>query len=278
MYQRNVLTEHVAIIGPDFWGNEGEVRLEPAGKPGWYIREIGGKDILIEPRMIACGWRHLVLKHPARLHTIEHLLALRWMLDGVRIVPGSPWLPYSGDASIFWNAVKDKLASAGELQPCRVGRHISFVDPKDAARAVSLNRPTHEGDGGFTLYIHVKYADLPEPDPYVVSFPCTFETFEQVATAKTPAWPPRQSRAIWKFGQLMNIGPREHMVGWLGTKNPLEVLRGWQQHRALDALGALAAGIPPRRMLTGTFSSHRAGHRHDVGLLRIIESVGFTDM
>lgn len=275
MHTRNVLTKRIRIVGPDFWGHNAEVLLEPADKPGWYI-ETNGEDTPINSRMIAYRWRRLVLDHPARLHTIEHLLALRWMVDAVRIVPITTWLPYSGDASIFWNRVKENMVPAGVLEPCWAKDHLCQVDTRNAARAVSLNRICEE-TSSFTIRIYVKYGELPELEPYVLKFPCSRETFDEIATAKTPAWPPARSRMLWKMGRVIRMGPTGDMIAWLDESDPIKSLQTWQRHRALDALGALAAALPPRRIFVGQFFSHRAGHQLDVELLRAIESVGIED-
>ncbi len=124
----------------------------------------------------------------------------------------------------------------------------------------------------------MKFGDLPEPDPYVIKLPCSPEAFEEVANAKTAAWPPRRSKLLWRAGRLIGRGPPKNAIAWLGRADPLTTMRDWQKHQALDALGALAAALPPRRIMTGTFWSHQAGHQHDVALLRNIERVGLEDI
>jgi hypothetical protein len=199
------------------------------------------------------------------------------MVDEVRICPITEWLPYSGDASIFWRAVQNRLASVGWFRMFRVKEDVSHVVSKRGIRSVKLRRMRNDMHT-FSTSVSVQYGDLPKTGPYTFEFPCSMETFEEVVYAKTQAWPPKRSRLLWKVGDIVGMGPREDNIAWLNEENPHETLLEWKKHRTLDLLGVLAASLPPDGILVGASSSYRAGHRHDVALMQSIERVGLEEV
>src|ERR1700733_8743313 len=54
-----------------------------------------------------------------RLNCVEHILALKTLVDGVVIeaLKGSTWVPYDGRAKMYWEAIQDHLEYDGHLKP-----------------------------------------------------------------------------------------------------------------------------------------------------------------
>jgi UDP-3-O-acyl-N-acetylglucosamine deacetylase len=271
-FQRYVLTEAVDITGLDFLGRNAAVRLEPSGKPGWYIRA-GGRDVLIAAQHLHYRFRRVVLcggSLPAHfmLQVVEHLLALRWFVDEVRIVPRTSWLPY-GDSSalIFWQ----ELTKAGRMRPDGHLTGVTIHGVHSEGQRKKLRDPVlyvaGVASGSDSVVIDVKIDYPIGVDSYRLKLPTSTAGAEEIIRARAPGWP------RWWYGAATvfqhTIGwPHRDSISWPDRHRPDLTLREWARHRALDVLGTFGAALRPETMLIVNILSDCAGHRPDVAVLK----------
>jgi UDP-3-O-acyl-N-acetylglucosamine deacetylase len=260
--KRLVLTRPVAVAGRDIWGRRVGFMLEPTEAPGWFWR-VGAADIPLTPNTLIHRRQRLTLAHGvARLHIVEHLLALRVIagVDNLRIVSSGSWLPYDGSAEMFWRALEPALEEGTELALHAIDGN--FLAGGDRPVAYS---PTDSG--GLEISATIDYPGLGATE-LRHCFPEQGKSMETIITTRAPGWPPGRrniARAAACFGwpHLRNaIWPQEHP--------PAEALRLFARHRLLDIAGAVAVLCPPGGILSGRISSERAGHAQDVELVRAL--------
>ena len=259
--QRYALQERqgVFIPGKSFLGFPTTLELDPI-QSGWSLM-IGNKEIPLSPEMLDGRWRRLALKHPrGTLHIPEHLLALRFAVDGIRIVPSLAGLPYSGDGFIFWKHIRSRIHQAGALVPCTVNAEVE--GDSGPGRVVCFTPWDKEY---LELKIYIDYAGVGS-GCFEWRFP--ENDIDKLATAKSPGWP--LSWRKWaRMAKTCGIGPGEKAFHWSdGSEAPNVVLESYARHRALDLLGALAVLAPPGQFLVGKVCSHCAGHKADVMMIR----------
>jgi UDP-3-O-acyl-N-acetylglucosamine deacetylase len=260
--KRLVLTRPVAIAGRDIWGRRVGLTLEPTEAPGWFWR-VGAADIPLTPDTLVHRRQRLVLAHgAAKLHIVEHLLALRVIagIDGVRIVSPGSWLPYDGSAEMFWHAMQPALEEGPELIPARI--QGSFRAGQDRTVAYSGTE-----DGGLEVSVAIDYPGLGAIE-LQQHFPMRGAAAETIIATKAPGWPPgrrniARAMACVSWPHLGNaVWPQEHP--------PATALELFARHRLLDIAGAVAVLCPPGGILAGRIVSERAGHAQDVELVRLL--------
>lgn len=276
MWPRYVLVKPFEIVGPDFLGRSASIALEPAKKPGWYVR-VKGQDVLIRPQNLFYQLRRVVLRAPEvdgnfALQVVEHLFALRWFFDEVRLVPGSSWIPYGdSSASIFWHEFtkSGRCRPDGYMRLSKIdGVHSVYGRHGDSHRSQVTMGPSSGVVGALQIDTRIEFQNFCRGH-LRVGLPTDEGDAVELLSARAPGWP------RWLYGVATiasRLGwPHKDSISWPNGGSAEEVAVEWCRHRIIDILGAFGTMIEEDRVPAMRIDSYRAGHQLDIELLRLYE-------
>ena len=234
--------------------------IEPAEEPGWFWRA-GGDLVPLSPKIIHANHnfvgRFLELRHKGCVLRIpEHLMFLRCMgLDGIVFeVTDSKWLPGDGTTQSYLNALRPHMKKEGVLERYTLPKGTGIFKGTNEA-FVHYFGPSHDLTVSITVDYSWKGKRHPKSAQYL--FP---RDFQVVSGIRTQGWPPR-NHWLAVVAHKLRLNAHLNSVVW-PQKNP-DWVEQYNKHRALDFAAYLSFLAPVGTMLTGTFVSYKAGHRHD---------------
>lgn len=127
------LKSDVSIEAPNFWGFRGNVVFSPLiEKSNWWFWKTDWGSVRIEPEIIDRKTRRLRLSYEnQKMEIFEHIGVLRWFgLCGVSI-KSTPWPPYCGNSSAFWQALKPfcRVDASEEIKWYTLRKPVRWVYP-----------------------------------------------------------------------------------------------------------------------------------------------------
>lgn len=253
-------------------GREVRLALKPSesGTLNFRRADLGGPAVPLDPRDIETGNRSAFVFGDGSIQTIEHLLAVLYMLglDSLDIeVEGGEIPIFDGSAGPLAAALDD--AGARDIPDDKtVARIVRLIVVDDAGASLSISP-----DGDFRVSYRI---DFPHPAIGVqsLSIALTRRAFlEEIAPARTFGFlkdvPELRRKGLARGGSLANalVLDDEKVVN-----GPLRFPDEFVRHKVLDLIGDLALFGRP---LLGHFQADRAGHALHVRAVRaLIETPG----
>jgi len=238
----------------------------PSPHAGWWW-DIGETALVpIDTRVVTLKKNQLVLeKNDRSLHTIEHIMVLRWTgLDRV-IIKSDPWPPYHGRPQEIWNALRPKTVLCKE--------EISWRNNLPSAQVrYDRDRTLHfyqESAPALTLKIICDFPKFGWGEKDFSLSQALDSRLEKCFAARPLSFNSNRSVLRWVSYGLYCLGIWKHhfCLAWpnLGQSLMDELV----DHRLVDLLGALAM-LDQERLPAGRIVSYKGGHLLDMKLMEIL--------
>lgn len=267
------LREPVMISGRDIFSRKAYIEFWPIGgiPNGWWWEYEEGEVIPIDFTIAQNRARRIVLCHKnAVLDMWDHIGSLRFTgLDGIviKIGPGN-YVPYFTNPMEYWNKLKDFCVSV-----CEDVKWFKIKNP------VEINLDNQQGSikvapikNEFEVLDVKIMVNFPELEPAETSlfFPFQSElSLEKIFSARTPGMPKwvfYLSRIFWWPHHDKVLWPYNNGDDGYGISKEIA------NHRLGDFLAAWSL-LSHEGFVATRISSHMAGHREDIELLKKIEIV-----
>jgi hypothetical protein len=261
--KRLILRKPVTIEGKNVWGRKSHLTLTPSTKNGWFhYNPKSGFEMPIDRHSIKCSMNNLYVSNGGyESHILEHLLPARWFgVDRLRL-SGSSWFPYLTTKQFLDRLnQEDALMETGEfIDNLVINDHVEGVLKSDPSRRtiITSNREFGGPVKGFEdIKIHV-YIDYPDIGLKISNY-----TLDDL-TSIYDSYPQGVSMFRYRLCKFLKW-PHLDKVSWIHQKPPLELLKEWADHRALDIFGMLA-GIHHAKLPSDfTLKSYKSGHMFDL--------------
>ena len=270
------LTGTVRITGPDFWGRQSTLVIEPIDDPAdyrWLWRWKYKKYVPITPALFGVGGflgRCVVLTHQVdgttyRFHEAEHIIGWPHALGlrGVCIwLEDSDWPPYMCQAQLR-REIKNLLIPQLLLKPYQPARTV--LSAENGRPRTAVYHPDHLR--GLIVKTNVNYGDE-RIGHHELEFwgGVDEEDLMKVLSARTLGrpqllWPIAQAASKWNGWKEQN----EKIVwgpGLLGRPTP-DICQELAGHKVVDA-GLYSFASPWDSYLAGTIHLYCTNHRLDI--------------
>ena len=274
------LTGTVRITGPDFWGRQSTLVIEPITDQTdyrWLWRWKYGHDVSVTPKLFRVGGflgRCVVLVHRVdgktyRFHEAEHIIGWLHAL-GVRGVciwlEDSDWPPYMCQAQLR-REIKNLLIPQLPLKPYQPQRSILSTE-NGKPRTVSY-APDHLR--GLIVKANVNYSDE-RVGHHALEFwgGVDEDNLMKVLSARTLGKPQLLWPLAWVASKWAGWKGQSKKIVWgpglLGQPTP-SICQELAEHKVVDA-GLYSFAAPWDSFLAGTINGYRNNHELDIRQIR----------
>jgi UDP-3-O-acyl-N-acetylglucosamine deacetylase len=260
------LNESVTVKGYDLFGRKSSITFRPSEQPGWWW-DNNGKVIPIDRKIVKLKKNQLILeKNGQKLHTIEHILVLRWLgLDGV-IIQSDSWPPYHGRPQEIWDSLKPKTSPVAE--EVKWGQHLCFKHVHhDDNRTVQFCPGLSKG---LSLKIICDFPKFGRREKWFMISQEGDPILEKCLGARALACNSRSIiiQSISGFLYHLGLWRHHHCLAWPNIRQE-SLLDELVSHRLIDLLGALAM-LNKNWLPAGIIISHKGGHALDLELIKMM--------
>jgi len=266
------LTGTVRITGPDFWGRQSTLVIEPIVDQTdyrWLWRWKYGHDISVTPKLFrvgGIGGRCVLLAHEGKVvYEIEHFIG--WLhalgLRGVRFwLEGSDRPPYMRQLQLWWQ-IRPLLIQQAPLKLYQPAGN--FLQAKSGiVRTISYHADRTQD---LVLKAHVNYGEGREAShEFCFSGDVNEQRLQEVLSARTLGKPSVLKPIAWAASHLQWWEEQSEKIvwaPWLRSPTP-DICKELAQHKAGVDGALLSLAAPLNSFLGGTINLFRTDHGLDV--------------
>ncbi len=260
------LTKKVIIKGPDFRGLRRELTFYPLeSKNGWmwwsrsFLISINSAIVDTKVRRVRLCFEG------KKLQIFEHLGVLRWFgLCGLSI-QSSPWPPYYGRSSEFWQAIKPfcEENKSEDIKWYTIREPVKWTYLKLRNNQAAFTEIYPNTRKELKVKIMCSYPGIGAWTDYF-SFP-NREILEELCTAYNQCWPPY----FYYFSKIASRGRWPHDKTFTLARvrgKQITILKQFINHRVTDLLGTLSL-LCRDGLLSADVTSICSGHEADVNAI-----------
>ncbi|MDD5110744.1 MAG: hypothetical protein PHI63_06065 [Patescibacteria group bacterium] len=257
------LKDTVTVRGPNLLGRQSSITFSPIENIGWFwLNDDTHRPIPICATLVSGRTRRITLcLNGTRLEIYEHIGALAWTgLTGVAI-RSDRFPPYYGRIGEFWHALQPHCQPVSGEAHWQTPHEAVHVTSDDGQRFIDF-LPHTTGTPTLTAVISVDFPGLGRARQ---RYTLATADVERGFDTHTLGWPPHwywvsrlAPRILW---------PHHRHINWPHDNDRQTMLQSILDHRFGDLLGTLSL-LGDGSLIAGEVTSHCAGHRLDIQLVR----------